>query len=108
MSVNRNELRNIGFNVVSVERQKQAWDTGGLINEKMPPGWFIILDPPVNVIDDHSGTELIALITKPNGENIKMKYDSYQLRENGQLCLFFSDEEYKQIEVGDKIGLQDT
>ena len=108
MSVNRNELKNIGFKVVGVERQNQPWDTGGLINQKMPPGWFIILDPPVIAIDDHSAIDLVALVIKPNGEKIKMKYDLYQLRENGQLCLFFSDIEFKQIEVGNIIELQDA
>ena len=109
MYTTRQVLKETEFKVVSLKRQETPWHTGGQIGMNLSPGWFVILDPVLPELEsDHVGIGLEAVCFRQDGTKVPIKYTTSRRQEDGRMCFFVSDEDYKQITIGDAVKIQES
>ena len=100
----RRVLLETEFTVSEIRRQDADWAYGGIVVEKMPPGWFVGLSPAVKEVElSHFVSSLTLLCFRDKSEPERHDFDLLRQKENGHLELFFEEKNFWNLKVGDLV-----
>ena len=106
MTTTRETLKATAFRVAEIRREARAWSTDGLLQDAMPRGWFVVLDPCLPPLDSaHCGVGLKSKLHRSGETALIAEHQMGRQEEDGRLCLFFSEDTFGEMLVGDRIDL---
>ncbi len=89
----RTEALTSRFTVSSTWEQPESWQTDGLIPTEMPPGVFVLLEPPLHDAEPgHFLVGLDAMIVNESGVSSPLPHIMWRLDEIGHIILFCDKE----------------
>ena len=100
-STSRDDLTATVFRIVSVQEQRETWVCGIIIQEDMPLGCFVRLDPPIAPLrSDHCAAGLKPQITAPDGSRVELTFRIGRVDDDGRIVLFFAEATPDQLSEG--------
>lgn len=100
----RTEALESRFNVSSTWEQPESWQTEGIIPTEMPPGFFILLEPPLqDSAPGHFLVGLNAVVFDEAGVETALRHYVWQLDNRGRIVLYCRIEDACHPAIGSTV-----